>query len=124
MSLHPFFVGKHNDRIVFGTDVWMMYQTGLCSDKIEFNAIREWIFYSYCLGDRFLFYSLSRLPFGTTSIFHYDRYTEISYTNFKPQTYNTSAEEVAENIHAIVTSNVKTLLKSYPPNKFGSVRWL
>jgi hypothetical protein len=114
MGLRPFFIGKNNDRIVFGTDVWTLYQAGLCNGKIDYDAVSEWISYRYCLGDRSLFSSLKRLPFGTVSIFQDDSHTEISYTEFQPKSYTPPPEQVAEDVYTIVASTVKTLLADYP----------
>jgi hypothetical protein len=114
MGLRPFFIGKHNDRIVFGTDVWTLYQAGLCNGTIDYDAVSEWIFYRYCLGDRSLFSSLTRLPFGTVSIFQDDKHAEISYTEFQPKSYTPPPQQVAEDLYAIVASTVKTLLADYP----------
>ena len=114
MGLRPFFIGKHNGRIVFGTDVWTLYQAGLCDGTIDYNAVSEWLFYRYCLGDRSLFSSLSRLPFGTVTVFEDDRHTEISYTEFQPKSHTPPLEQVAEDLYAIVASTVKTLLADYP----------
>jgi hypothetical protein len=114
MGLRPFFIGKHKGRIVFGTDVWTLYQAGLCDGTIDYDAVSEWIFYRYCLGDRSLFSNLKRLPFGTISVFQNDSHAEISYTEFNPKSCTPSPEQVGEELYAIVASAVKTLLADYP----------
>jgi hypothetical protein len=114
LGLRPFFIGKHNGHIVFGTDVWTLYRAGLTNSTIDYDAVSEWIMYGYSVGERSLFSDLSRLPPGAAVIFQDGKYSEIEYTQFQPKAHTPSAEEVVEDIHTIVSSNVKTLMADHP----------
>jgi len=114
MGLRPFFIGKHNGYIVFGTDVWTLYRAGLSNRAIDYDAVSEWIIYGYNAGDRSLFSSLSRLPPGAAVIFQDEKYSKIYYTEIQPKSHTPSPEEVAEDIYAIVSSTVKTLMADHP----------
>jgi hypothetical protein len=114
IGLRPFFIGKHNGHIVFGTDVWALYRAGLSNNVIDYDAVSEWIIYGYSVSDRSLFSSLSRLPPAAAVVFQDERYTEIFYTEFQPKSNTPSPEEVAEDIHGIAASTVKTLMADHP----------
>src|SRR5665213_4055573 len=46
MGLAPWFVGRQNERLVCGSDVWSIQDAGLNSGGINYDAVASWVRYS------------------------------------------------------------------------------
>lgn len=116
LGIRTMFLGKHENRIVFGSDVWSIHQAGLTSGVIDYDAVSCWIAYEYnCTGGS-IFADFRRLPAGSVIEIQHNKYTELQYAEIKPnyQLRTSSVEKVEEDLHDIVSSTIKTLLANNP----------
>ncbi|MDQ7786446.1 MAG: hypothetical protein RDU01_02455 [Thermodesulfovibrionales bacterium] len=113
LGIRPLFLGRKNGRIVFGSDIWAMQSSGLCGGKIDYDSVSSWIAYGYNCTDGTLFSDLHRLPPGSVVLFQDDKYLEKKYIEFKSEEQKTVPEMVSEEIHEMVSSNIKTLLSNH-----------
>ena len=113
LGIRPMFIGKHNDQIVFGSDVWSIHRAGLSAGKIDYDAVSAWIAYGFNCTDGTLFSDLRRLPPGSAVIFQNDQYTEVPYAEFESKSQTPRIEQVSEEVHHIVSSNIKPLLANH-----------
>jgi len=116
LGIRPMFLGKYENRIVFGSDVWSIHQAGLTSGIIDYDAVSSWIAYEYNCTDNSIFTDLRRLPAGSVVEIKNSKYNEFKYTDFKSnyRSESISLEESAEKLHDIICSTVRTLLGSNP----------
>ena len=113
LGIRPMFIGNHNGRIVFGSEVWPIYKAGLSTGAIDYDAVSAWIAYGYDCTDGSLFSDLRRLPPATAVIVQDEQYIEIPYAEFQSKSQSPNAKQVVEDIHNIVSFNVKTLLSKH-----------
>ncbi|MCP5004501.1 MAG: hypothetical protein GY941_11280 [Planctomycetes bacterium] len=113
LGIRPLFLGKHNGRIIFGSNVWSIHRAGVIRDNIDYDAVSAWINYGINYTDGSLFSDLRRLPPGSAVILKNNQYTEISYVEFESKSEETDIETVSEEIHHIVSSTVKTMVANH-----------
>ena len=113
LGVRPMFIGRHNGRIVFGSNVWPIYKAGLSNGVIDYDAVGAWIAYGFNCTDGTLFSDLRRLPPGSAVILQDDQYTEIQYAKFESKSQAPKIEQVSEEVHHIVSSTIKPLLANH-----------
>jgi hypothetical protein len=114
LGIRPMFFGRQKGRLVFGSEVWPMQKAGLIGKVCDYDAISAWIAYGYNCTEGSLFADLRRLPPGSALIFQNDQCIEVPYAEFQSRTQQFSIEQAAEELHNIVSSTVKVLLKNHP----------
>ena len=113
LGVRPLFLGKYKGRLVFGSNVWQMYEEGMNSGKINYDAVSSLIAYGFnCTGGS-LFSDLNRIPPGSAVIFQEGQYKEISYTKIYLNSETPSSDKISKDIHDIVSATVKTLLANH-----------
>lgn len=113
LGVRPMFIGNHNGRIVFGSDVWSIYKAGLSTGAIDYDAVSAWIAYRYNCTNGSLFSDLRRLPPATAVIVQDEQCIEIPYAEFQSKSQSPNAKQVVEDLHNIVSFNVKTFLSKH-----------
>lgn len=113
LGVRPMFLGNYKGRLVFGSSVWPMYEEGLSSGEINYDAVSSLIAYGYnCTGGS-LFSDLNKIPPGTAVIFQEGQYTEASYTIINPNSEKPDAGKIAKDLHDIISATVKTLMANF-----------
>ena len=110
LGISPMFVGIYDGRLVFGSDVWPMYEAGLSDGAIDYDALSAWIAYGYNCTDGSLFSDLRRLAPGALTVYEDGQYKTIPYAEFEGGSQTKSVDQAAEELHHIVSSTAKTLL--------------
>jgi len=113
LGLRPMFMGRHNGRIVFGSDVWSIYRAGLSTGIIDYDSVSVWVAYNYNCTDGTLFSDLRRLSPGSAITVQNNQCTEVQYAKFETESKAPKIEQVAEEIHHIVSSAIKPLLANH-----------
>jgi len=116
LGIRPMFLGKHENRIVFGSDVWSIHQAGLTSGVIDYDAVSSWISYEYNCTDNSIFSDFRRLPAGSLVKIQNNKYIAQQYAEIKPnyQLQTSSMEKIVEDLHDIVSSTIMMLLANNP----------
>lgn len=114
LGLRPMFLGRKNDRIVFGSQVWPLYYAGLSTSTIDYDAVSAWITYKYNCTDGSLFADLRRLPPGTVVVFQDGKQSQYRYAEFSPKQQRINTTRAADELHHIISANVKTILSHHP----------
>ena len=114
LGVRPFFYRLEKNRLIFGSDVWLLQRAGLTSGEIDYDAVSTWITYGYNCTQRSLFADLRRLPPGSAVVLQGEQSNEIPYAAFRPHSHEPSGEDVAKDLHEIVSSTVRTLLANFP----------
>jgi hypothetical protein len=113
LGIRPLFFGRHNGRVVFGSDVWPIHQAGLTSGKVDYDAVGSWIAFRYdCTGGSF-FADLRRLTPGAALVVDGDRATDIPYTQFQLDPHTPTTEQAAEYLHNTVSSSLRALVANH-----------
>jgi hypothetical protein len=113
LGLRPMFLGRNNGRIVFGSQVWPLYNAGLSTGKIDYDAVSAWITYKYNCTEGSLFSDLRRLPPGSVVVIHEGKQTQFRYAIFSPKSQPIHTAQAADDLHHIIAANVKTLLTDH-----------
>ena len=114
LGVRPMFHGKHNGRIVFGSNVWSIQRAGLTKGEIDYDAVSAWISYGYNCTDGTIFSDLRRLPPGSAVVLQDGQFTQIPYVAFESKSQAPEIEQVSEEVHHIVSSTIKPLLANHP----------
>lgn len=113
LGIRPMFLGSKNGRIVFGSNVWDMYNMGMSDGKIDYDSVSSWIAYKYNCTEGSLFTDLKRLPHGSVVVIQDGKQTQFRYTYFSPKSQHISTNQAADELHYIISANVKKLLADY-----------
>lgn len=113
LGIRPMFYGVHQGRLVFGSDVWTMYNSGVSNGKINYDAVSSWIAYKFNCTDGSLFEDIQRLSPGSVTVFHGNTYVQTPYIKFVSEARTRSPEEVSEEIHHIVSSSLRILFRDH-----------
>jgi hypothetical protein len=113
LGIRPLFLGHHNGRLIFGSNVWPIHKAGLTSGKVDYDAVGSWIAFGYsCTGGSF-FADLRRLPPGAALVLQDGQSTEIPYTQFALDPHTPTTEQAAEYLHDTVSSSLKALVANH-----------
>lgn len=114
LGVRPFFFCNRNGCLTFGSNVWPMYQAGLVSGRVDYDAVSSWVAYGYNCTNGSLFSDLKRLPPGTVVVLKDGKHKEIPYAHFGGETSLQSADNMADDLHKIVSSTLSALLANVP----------
>ncbi len=114
LGVRPMFLAERQDSIVFGSDVWPLYRAGLIPGTVDYGAVAAWIVYGYNCTAGSMFTELRRLPPAAVVVFEDGRRREVSYVEFSLRVGVPPPDQVADELHSIVSSAVKTLLRDHP----------
>ncbi len=115
LGIRPLFIGRRDGRLVFGSSVWPMQEAGLTTGELDYAALGSWIAYGYACTGGSLFADLKRLPPGGALVIEDGRTVEVSYTSVEPTDRAPATGQAAEELHEIVWSAARALLKEQPP---------
>ena len=110
LGIRPMFIGRARGRLIFGSEVWSIRKAGLVSGRLDYDALSAWIVYGFNCTQGSLFADLQRLPAGSALVFESGEPAAIPYAEFRRASPAPAPEQVAEDIHDIVSSAVRTLL--------------
>jgi hypothetical protein len=113
LGIRPFFLGRQNGRLIFGSDVWPIHKAGLTSGKVDYDAVASWIAFGYCCTGGSFFADLRRLPPGTALVLQDGRATEISYTQFALDPHTPTTEQASEYLHETVSNSLRALVANH-----------
>ena len=113
LGIRPMFIGRHNGRLVFGSDVWTLQKAGCTSGEVDYGAVSSWIVFGYNCTDGSLFTDLRRLPPGAVLVLQDGKVAEIPYAEFTQGSDLPSTEQAAEEMHEIVSKATKTLVATH-----------
>lgn len=82
LGVRPLFYRLEKNRLIFGSDAWMLQRAGLTSGEIDWDAVSSWIVYGCNLTAKTLFNDLDRLDAGSVVIFEEGRQQVIPYVRF------------------------------------------
>ena len=119
LGVRPMFLTNQNGRIVFGSDVWALQEAGVGYGKINYDAVCAWIVYGYNCTNQSLFTNLRRLAAGSVTVFREGQETEFSYATFESSSLVLPTDRIVEDIHAITSSVVRTLVSKHPKVNFA-----
>jgi Glutamine amidotransferase domain len=114
LGIRPLFITKHEGRFVFGSDVWALYEAGVASGEIDYDAVASWLAYRYNCTSGSLFADVRRLPPGRAVVIQDGQLTETTYATFEMGRSAQTGESAADEIHDIVEFTVKTVLAEEP----------
>lgn len=115
LGVRPMFLGKRRDHIVFGSEVWPLHRAGLTQGKIDYDAVSAWVTYGYNCTQGSLFEDLRRLTPGSAVVLENGRFNELSYADLTTRSDSSSPERIADELHEVVASTLKTLLTNFSP---------
>ena len=113
LGVRPLFYRRDNERIIFGSDAWLLQHAGLTSGEIDWDAVSSWILQGCNYTDKALFTDLRRLEAGSVVSFEETRREVIPYVHFSVSDRMLPSEEAAEGIHAIMKPVCKTIYSRY-----------
>ncbi len=115
LGVRPMFLGKQDGRVIFCSTVWPMYQAGLISGKINYDAVSSWISYGFNCSNGSLFSDLQRLSPGSAVVIKNGQWNEIPYASFESDdSLSIPTTQLAEELHEIVVSTLNVLLTDTP----------
>jgi len=114
LGVRPMFLAHKNGRVIFGSKVWPIYQTGLISGNIDYNSVSSWISYGFNCSNGSLFTDLRRLPSGSAVMLQHGKCEETPYAQFEAETPLQMTNKVDEELHEIVSSTLTVLLSNIP----------
>ncbi len=115
LGIRPMFVGRVEDRLVFGSDVWALYRAGASKGECDQDAVAAWLAFGYNCTDGSLFRDLRRASPGTATIFEHGGSREIPYAALEPDDLPATPEQAADDIHRMVSASVKALTSDVTP---------
>jgi hypothetical protein len=114
LGVRPLFYRLEKNRLIFGSDAWMLRQAGLTSGEIDWDAVSSWIVYGCNFTDRPVFADLQRVEAGSVLIFDEDSQRVIPYVRFPVSDQMLPQQEAAEQVHAILQPVCKAIFSQYP----------
>jgi hypothetical protein len=113
LGICPMFTSVRDGRLVFGSDVWALYEAGMSDGLIDYDALSAWLAYGYNCTDGSLFSDLRRLPPGAVTTHENGQYNKVPYAEFEGGSQTKSVDQASEELHHIVSSTSKTLLADH-----------
>ena len=113
LGVRPLFYRCENNRLIFGSDAWLLQHAGFTSGEIDLDAVSSWIVYSCNYTDKAVFTDLRRLEAGSVSVFEDGQQNVIPYLRFPVSNRLLSPKETAAQIHAIVERSCRTVLSQH-----------
>jgi len=113
MGIRPFFISQKNGNLIFGSEVWPIFESGLIEGKIDYNSLASFLYYGYNCTNGSLFVELARLSPGTITTFQNGHLDERSYLPdilTKKCEIKSDINKVTDDIHEMVEFNLKKLL--------------
>ena len=114
LGVRPMFIACRENRLVFGSQVWPLFRAGLVSGRINYDAVSSWISYGFSCSSKSLFAELLRLAPGSALIWKDGQFEEIPYARFAMDGPLANVEQMAEELHEIISSTVEILLRDTP----------
>ena len=115
LGVRHFFVGHHEGRLIFGSEVWPLYQAGLVAGRVDYDAVAAWLMYRYNCTNGSLFQDLSRVPPGAVTIVEQGTTRVIPYVTWEFRHEQAAPEgQTAESLHAIMLETMKALSAQRP----------
>lgn len=114
LGIRPLFVAEANGTYAMASDVWMLFDAGLARPSIDYGSVASWLSYGYNCTSGTLFSSVRRLPPGTAVVIDGDGWTEVEYGKFEIDEQPRVAEQVAEDLHRLVSQSAQALLSAHP----------
>ena len=114
LGIRPMFTSVPGAPFVFGSSVWALVDAGLITPTVDYDAVSAWVAYGFNCTDGSLFSGIRRVPPGAALVVEDGRMTTTSYATWAIGARPQSVEQAAEDIHDIVSSDVRTLLCEEP----------
>jgi hypothetical protein len=112
LGVRPMFIGQSQGRMIFGSHVWPIQKAGLIRGAIDYDAVSAWLAYGFNCTNGSLFSELKRLAPGSVVVLQDGQCKTISYVEWTSGSKTKTEEQVAEDLHGIVSSTVGILLKN------------
>ena len=112
LGIRPMFVGRHNESLVFGSNIWPLVHAGFSQRRVDYDAVSCWITYGCNFTDGTIVDDFRRLPPGHVVTFTDGQKCATPYVRFEPRPYRGSAERLSEEIHEAMVPVVRALLAS------------
>jgi hypothetical protein len=103
MGLRPWFVGQSKGRLVCGSDVWAIADSGFDTGGINYDAVASWLRYNYDCTGQSLFAGFSQLGFTSIGTWENGKYSEAPYAIFTGGDNKPPTAEIVERIHHDMT---------------------
>lgn len=113
LGIRPMFYGIQQGRLVLGSNVWTMYNSGLSNGKINYDAVSSWVAYKFNCTDGSLFEDINRLSPGSVNIYQNGALSVVKYAELEGGSKTLSPEQVSEDIHQIVLDSLEALIKEH-----------
>jgi asparagine synthetase B (glutamine-hydrolysing) len=113
LGVRPLFMTKAPGRLLFGSEVWPIHRTGLIGGYVNYDAVSAWIAYRYNCTDGSLFGELQKTPSGSATVWQDGQRKTTPYVQWQESSHPLTTDQVAEDLHEIVSSNIKMLLANY-----------
>lgn len=114
LGIRPLFTSAAGAQVVFGSSVWALVDAGLITPAVDYDAVSAWVAYGFNCTDGSLVAGVRRVPPGAALVVEDGRMTTLSYATWAIGARAQSVEQAAEDIHEIVSSDVRTLLREEP----------
>lgn len=99
LGMRPWFVGRHNGRLVCGSDVWAIQDAGLNAGGVNYDAIASWLLHNYDCTGQSLFADYSAIGAGVVATWEDGKYSELPYATFTGALRRPPVSELLEGIH-------------------------
>ena len=114
LGIRPMFTSAAGASFVFGSSVWALVDAGLITPTVDYDAVSSWVAYGFNCTDGSLFAGVRRVPPGAALVVEDGRMTTVPYATWTIGARPQSVEQAAEDIHEIVSADVRTVLREEP----------
>jgi hypothetical protein len=114
LGVRPMFIGESQGRLMFGSHVWPIQKAGLIKGAIDYDAVSTWLAYGFNCTNGSLFSELKRLAPGSVVVLQDGQCKTIPYVEWNTADDTVTEEQVAEDLHGMVSSTMRILLKHSP----------
>jgi hypothetical protein len=102
LGMRPWFVGRHNGKLVCGSDVWLIQESGLSGVNrggVNYDAVASWLMQNYDCTDQSLFADYSAIGPGVVATWEDGKYIESPYAQFTGAQNRPEPRDLVEAIH-------------------------
>jgi hypothetical protein len=99
MGLRPWFVGRCEERLVCGSDIWAIQEAGLNRGSVNYDAVASWLRYAYDCTGQSLLGDFPHIGFGVVGTWAAGVYSEKPYAVFTGGDNTPTLPTLLENIH-------------------------
>ncbi|MCK7578199.1 MAG: hypothetical protein MZV65_22330 [Chromatiales bacterium] len=113
LGVRPVFLAHTGRGLVLSSHVWPLIDSRMVSKDVDYRSIASWIYFGFNCTDGTVFKSIKRVAPGSVVVFDRETIAQHRYAQFSVDELRISRDNIADEVHAIVSRNVSSLLNSF-----------